>query len=111
MEQLRDAGRLVIPITGRPAGWCDHIARMAGGCGRRRKRRLHASRRRRTAALPAFADDGGAAPRTAAAIGEQIVAAVPGARLRRALSRIRSCHRLLRGRHALPRWRSTGSSR
>ena len=28
MERLREAGRLVIPITGRPAGWCDHIARM-----------------------------------------------------------------------------------
>jgi len=28
MERLRDAGKLVIPITGRPAGWCDHIARM-----------------------------------------------------------------------------------
>ena len=28
MEQLQDAGIKVIPITGRPAGWCDHIARM-----------------------------------------------------------------------------------
>jgi len=28
MERLRTAGLLVIPITGRPAGWCDHIARM-----------------------------------------------------------------------------------
>jgi HAD superfamily hydrolase (TIGR01484 family) len=28
MEKLRSAGMLVIPITGRPAGWCDHIARM-----------------------------------------------------------------------------------
>lgn len=28
MERLRRAGRLVVPITGRPAGWCDHIARM-----------------------------------------------------------------------------------
>ena len=28
MERLQDAGRRVIPITGRPAGWCDHIARM-----------------------------------------------------------------------------------
>jgi HAD superfamily hydrolase (TIGR01484 family) len=27
MERLRSAGFLVIPITGRPAGWCDHIAR------------------------------------------------------------------------------------
>ena len=28
LERLRAAGKLVIPITGRPAGWCDHIARM-----------------------------------------------------------------------------------
>jgi HAD superfamily hydrolase (TIGR01484 family) len=28
MERLHDAGIAVIPITGRPAGWCDHIARM-----------------------------------------------------------------------------------
>ncbi|MEO8346126.1 MAG: HAD-IIB family hydrolase [Betaproteobacteria bacterium] len=28
MARLRAAGKLVIPITGRPAGWCDHIARM-----------------------------------------------------------------------------------
>ena len=28
MERLRQANRKVIPITGRPAGWCDHIARM-----------------------------------------------------------------------------------
>ncbi|HOO56631.1 MAG TPA: HAD-IIB family hydrolase [bacterium] len=28
MEQLRAAGIKVVPITGRPAGWCDHIARM-----------------------------------------------------------------------------------
>ncbi|HET9651565.1 MAG TPA: HAD-IIB family hydrolase [Usitatibacter sp.] len=28
LEQLREAGLLVIPVTGRPAGWCDHIARM-----------------------------------------------------------------------------------
>src|SRR5215468_11865590 len=28
MARLRSAGLLVIPITGRPAGWCDHIARM-----------------------------------------------------------------------------------
>lgn len=27
MEQLRAAGLLVIPVTGRPAGWCDLIAR------------------------------------------------------------------------------------
>jgi HAD superfamily hydrolase (TIGR01484 family) len=28
MEALRQAGIRVVPITGRPAGWCDHIARM-----------------------------------------------------------------------------------
>ena len=28
LERLRAAGKLAIPITGRPAGWCDHIARM-----------------------------------------------------------------------------------
>jgi hypothetical protein len=28
MEKLQAAGIAVIPITGRPAGWCDHIARM-----------------------------------------------------------------------------------
>ena len=28
MERLCKAGIHVIPITGRPAGWCDHIARM-----------------------------------------------------------------------------------
>ncbi len=28
MERLKAAGILTIPVTGRPAGWCDHIARM-----------------------------------------------------------------------------------
>src|SRR5664279_5621477 len=28
LERLRDAGLKVVTITGRPAGWCDHIARM-----------------------------------------------------------------------------------
>jgi HAD superfamily hydrolase (TIGR01484 family) len=28
LEKLRSAGLLVIAVTGRPAGWCDHIARM-----------------------------------------------------------------------------------
>ena len=28
MERLQDAGLRVVPVTGRPAGWCDHIARM-----------------------------------------------------------------------------------
>jgi HAD superfamily hydrolase (TIGR01484 family) len=28
LERLRGAGLRVVPVTGRPAGWCDHIARM-----------------------------------------------------------------------------------
>ena len=28
LEQLKRANLAVIPVTGRPAGWCDHIARM-----------------------------------------------------------------------------------
>ena len=28
MEHYHRSGHLLIPITGRPAGWCDHIARM-----------------------------------------------------------------------------------
>src|SRR5204862_1885431 len=28
LQRLHEAGRIVVPVTGRPAGWCDHIARM-----------------------------------------------------------------------------------
>ena len=28
LESLKNAGKVVVPVTGRPAGWCDHIARM-----------------------------------------------------------------------------------
>ena len=28
LARLHDAGLIVVPVTGRPAGWCDHIARM-----------------------------------------------------------------------------------
>jgi HAD superfamily hydrolase (TIGR01484 family) len=28
LEALKTAGKRVVPVTGRPAGWCDHIARM-----------------------------------------------------------------------------------
>jgi HAD superfamily hydrolase (TIGR01484 family) len=28
LERLRDAGFIVVPVTGRPAGWCDLIARL-----------------------------------------------------------------------------------
>ena len=28
LERLKQAGKLLVAVTGRPAGWCDHIARM-----------------------------------------------------------------------------------
>ena len=28
LEELKRGGKRVIPVTGRPAGWCDHMARM-----------------------------------------------------------------------------------
>jgi HAD superfamily hydrolase (TIGR01484 family) len=28
LERLKQAGKALVPVTGRPAGWCDHIARM-----------------------------------------------------------------------------------
>ena len=28
LERWKAAGRIAVPVTGRPAGWCDHIARM-----------------------------------------------------------------------------------
>lgn len=28
LERLKRAGKALVPVTGRPAGWCDHIARM-----------------------------------------------------------------------------------
>jgi HAD superfamily hydrolase (TIGR01484 family) len=84
LEQLKAAGKLVVPVTGRPAGWCDHIARMwpvdavvgengafyfslSGGRLQQRFRdgaAVRAGQRRRLAE-----------------IGERIVAAVPGCAL------------------------------
>ncbi len=86
MERLRSAGRLVIPITGRPAGWCDHIARMwpvdavVGENGAFYMRHDDASK----TLVRRFAVD--EATRSAnrerlATIGERILAAVPGSAL------------------------------
>ena len=83
MEKLQRAGLLAIPITGRPAGWCDHIARMwpvdgvvgeNGAFYFRYDRGAHRMRRH-------FVDD--AATRAAhrarlARIGAEILKAVPG---------------------------------
>jgi HAD superfamily hydrolase (TIGR01484 family) len=86
MERLRDAGLAAVPITGRPAGWCDHIARMwpvsavVGENGAFYFSYDPAARRMRRR----FAQDGAtrAAQRERLLeIGAQIVAGVPGASL------------------------------
>lgn len=86
LERLHDAGLLVVPVTGRPAGWCDHIARMwpvhavVGESGAFYFRYDAATRR----LVRRFIDD---AERRAeqrarlAALRERILAAVPGAGL------------------------------
>ena len=35
LQSLYDAGLFVVPVTGRPAGWCDHIAYVARDCSGR----------------------------------------------------------------------------
>ena len=86
IERLRAAGRLVIPITGRPAGWCDHIARMwpvdavVGENGAFYMRYDAASRR----LVRRFADDEPTRRAHRArltGIAEKILAAVPGCAL------------------------------
>src|SRR5205814_3853483 len=86
LSRLRAAGLLVVPITGRPAGWCDHIARMwpvdavVGENGALYMRYDAASRR----LVRRFADDEPtrcAHRARLASIGETILAAVPGCAL------------------------------
>ena len=83
LERLKRAGRIVVPITGRPAGWCDHIARMwpvdavVGENGAFYFRYDHARRVMKRG----FVDD--AATRAAhrerlKRIGDEILAAIPG---------------------------------
>ena len=86
MERLRNAGRLVIPITGRPAGWCDHIARMwpvdavVGENGALYMR--HDAQAHRLVRHFAVDEPTRLANRARlAAIGERIMAAVPGCAL------------------------------
>jgi HAD superfamily hydrolase (TIGR01484 family) len=86
LERLRAAGKRVIPITGRPAGWCDHIARMwpvdavVGENGAFYMRYNAASRRLVKRFL---ADDATRRANRArlASIAERILAAVPGCAL------------------------------
>lgn len=86
MERLAQSGARIIPITGRPAGWCDHIARFwpvdsvvgENGAfwfrydrlGRRMIKRFRASDSERAASRQKLQ-----------AIGARILAAVPGTAL------------------------------
>ncbi len=108
LERLRAASKLVVPITGRPAGWCrSHCAHVAGGCGGGRKRgALHALRPAGAQAHQALCRHPCRAPRQPHAPGRDRRAhPKSGARLRAgvrpALPRGRSRHRLLRGRGAV----------
>ena len=84
MQCLQQAGLLVIPVTGRPAGWCDHIARMwpvdgvvgENGAFYFRYDKDHRKMRRH------FVDDAATRAEHRARlvqIGREIIAAVPGA--------------------------------
>jgi len=86
MERLRNAGRLVVPITGRPAGWCDHIARMwpvDAVVGENGAFYMHydTQARRLVRRFAVDAPTRHANHARIAAIGEKIVAAVPGCAL------------------------------
>ena len=119
MERLRDAGKLVIPITGRPAGWCDHIARMwpvdaVVGENGALYMRYDAARAPARPAIRRRRGDAAREPR--AARGDRRADPRRGARLRArvrsALPRGRPRDRLPRGRAAAAaRGRSTASSR
>ena len=86
MERLRAAGLLFIPITGRPAGWCDHIARMwpvdavVGENGALYMLRDEATGRLRKRYVASVAERA-ANRRRLAEIGESILREVPGAAL------------------------------
>jgi HAD superfamily hydrolase (TIGR01484 family) len=86
LERLEQAGLLVIPITGRPAGWCDHMARfwpVHAVVGENGAFYFQYDRTARTMHR-AFVDD--AATRAAHrarldAVREEILAAVPGSKI------------------------------
>jgi len=83
MERLEAAGKHVIPITGRPAGWCDHIARMwpvAAVVGENGAFYYRYDRARRTMQRSYFknADVRSADRRRLEAVKAEILAAIPG---------------------------------
>lgn len=83
LEQLQRAGLLVVPITGRPAGWCDQIARLwpaDGVVGENGAFYFRYDQAKRVMQRRFVDDDTARAAhrRRLAAIRDQIVAAVPG---------------------------------
>lgn len=86
LEALQASGLLVIPVTGRPAGWCDLIARfwpvaaVVGENGAFYFRYDHASRRMTRRYARSEAERAADRARLAA-IGAQVLRAVPAARL------------------------------
>lgn len=86
LERLQQAGLRVIVTTGRPAGWCDHIARMwpvDAVVGENGAVSFWYDRARRKLAMRhSLAPQEVAANRSRTlAIGQQVLAAVPGAAL------------------------------
>ena len=86
MENLRAAGKLVIPITGRPAGWCEHIARMwpvDAVVGENGALYMHHDDARRKLIKRFVANPAERAANRArlVTVGEKILRAVPGAAL------------------------------
>jgi len=86
LARLHDAGLIVVPITGRPAGWCDHIARMwpvsgvVGENGALWMRHDPVSRRLVRHFVATDAERAANRARLAG-VGAQILAAVPGTAL------------------------------
>jgi len=86
LERLQAAGFLVVPITGRPAGWCDHIARMwpvdaVVGENGAFYFRYDAAARKLVKRFLVPAEERAANRRRLEAVRDRILAAVPGAAL------------------------------
>jgi HAD superfamily hydrolase (TIGR01484 family) len=86
LERMHASGLVVVPITGRPAGWCDHIARMwpvsgvVGENGALWMRYDTASRRLEKRFVASEAERVANRARLAT-IGPKILAAIPGTAL------------------------------
>ena len=86
LERLHGAGMIVVPVTGRPAGWCDHIARMwpvdaVVGENGAFYMRFDATRRKLVRRFLAGDGERGRMRAHLAAIGARIMREVPGSAL------------------------------